>query len=286
MKERRFVINHMFFNDPLKLDRVEIVQAAKVFYAPSASCKVHVHTKFFELMAITDGSGTVELNGVTAPIKSGDLVLTFPADTHAIYSSEHNPLEFNSIAFTTNDSEFNEALTQLMTDYYETPSRILNDENISKYIDGIVSELTEKDNFGNTVMLSALADLIVVEAVRVFRQKNVQSTVRHIDRNKILCFRLMRYIDTNLFKIQKLTDLTEVFNYDYSYLSIIFKKTMGKNLSDYFHDKKLYMASLLLKEDQMKICDIAELLNYSSPFAFSKAFKMKYGVSPQSYKKI
>lgn len=40
-------------------------------------------------------------------------------------------------------------------------------------------------------------------------------------------------------------------------------------------------ARLLLNEGKLNITKIAELLNYSSIYSFSKAFKEKYGVSPK-----
>ena len=41
----------------------------------------------------------------------------------------------------------------------------------------------------------------------------------------------------------------------------------------------------MLGENKMKIGEIAEQLNYSSVYAFSKAYKKKYGISPSIDKK-
>jgi AraC-like DNA-binding protein len=43
----------------------------------------------------------------------------------------------------------------------------------------------------------------------------------------------------------------------------------------------LETARVLILERKKKFGEIADLLNYSSLFSFSKAFKAKYGISPR-----
>ena len=93
----------------------------------------------------------------------------------------------------------------------------------------------------------------------------------------------MHYIDTNIYTIKNLNDLAEVFSYNYSYLSTLFKSTMEITLNDYYHNRRLDAARLLIDEGEFSITAISEKLNYSSLYAFSKAFKNKYGSSPKKY---
>lgn len=82
----------------------------------------------------------------------------------------------------------------------------------------------------------------------------------------------------------KLTEVADSFGYNYDYLANLFRKTTNQKLSNYFIDRKLEMARLLLLENKKKITEIADITNYANVFAFSKAFKHKYGVSPLKYK--
>ena len=79
----------------------------------------------------------------------------------------------------------------------------------------------------------------------------------------------------------ELYELSEKFGYNYSYLSHVFTSTTGKTPGEYFREKKLEAAKILILENRKKISEIAEMLNYSSAFAFSKAFKNHFGVSPK-----
>ena len=73
-------------------------------------------------------------------------------------------------------------------------------------------------------------------------------------------------------------------NYNYIYLSRVFKKKFGKSIYSYFSDKKLDMAKQLIESSNMSITEIAANLNYSSIFVFSRVFKNKFGITPSAYR--
>ena len=88
----------------------------------------------------------------------------------------------------------------------------------------------------------------------------------------------------NLTTMDDVSSLSEVFNYNYSYLSRCFRKCTQTSISQYFNDKKLNMAKKLLENDGLSITEIATKLNYSTIYVFSRAFKNKYGVSPKEFR--
>ena len=94
----------------------------------------------------------------------------------------------------------------------------------------------------------------------------------------------MRYLSLNLLSIRNLSEITRYLNYNYSYLSKVFKKTTGKSLTDYYISLKMERAKTLILDERFSVSKAAEMLNYSSVYAFSKAFKEFYGVSPTALK--
>lgn len=56
-------------------------------------------------------------------------------------------------------------------------------------------------------------------------------------------------------------------------------------LTNCFRNRRLETARLLLLEGAMSVTRISALLNYSSVYIFSRAFKEKYGVPPSKLKK-
>jgi AraC-like DNA-binding protein len=95
----------------------------------------------------------------------------------------------------------------------------------------------------------------------------------------------MRHVDANIFSIKQFTDIATHFNYNYSYLSKVFKQTTNITLRDYLSNKKLERAKTLIEEGTQSLTKIAEILNYASVYSFSKSFKYHFGIAPTDYKK-
>ena len=126
---------------------------------------------------------------------------------------------------------------------------------------------------------------ILFYILRSFKSKTkVVNSFRTLSPDE-LCYQIMHYIDTHMYSIKNLSVLSEKFSYNYSYLSNLFKNHTGITLSAYYHSRRLDAATLLIDEKKLKINQIAEILGYSSPYSFSKAFKQKYGSSPKNYTK-
>ena len=100
------------------------------------------------------------------------------------------------------------------------------------------------------------------------------------------CYQIMHYIDTHIYTLRNLEEVAEYMKYNYSYLSAQFKKTTGSTLSTYHQQKRLATAEGLMQNSALTITQIAEKLNYSSLYAFSRAFKTAYGISPREYLKL
>jgi AraC-like DNA-binding protein len=82
-----------------------------------------------------------------------------------------------------------------------------------------------------------------------------------------------------------LEELSEATNYNYSYLSSLFRKTTSGTLADYYRRRRLETARLLIAGGEQNMTEIAALLHYSSIYTFSRAFKDEYGTSPTQYKR-
>ena len=96
----------------------------------------------------------------------------------------------------------------------------------------------------------------------------------------------MNYMDTHIYTMKSLDELSEISGYSYGYLSALFKKVTGNTLSTYYRTKKLDAAKLLLQENKLTATEISSLLNYASLYAFSKAFTNHFGISPKNFKKF
>jgi len=108
---------------------------------------------------------------------------------------------------------------------------------------------------------------------------------KRIGQTEELCFQMMHYIDTHLYSMCSLREVTNSLNYSYSYLSDLFRQNTGDTLQNYYRIRRLEAARLLILEGKLKIREIAELLQYSSIYTFSRAFREQFGVSPTVLRK-
>ena len=84
----------------------------------------------------------------------------------------------------------------------------------------------------------------------------------------------------NLEDIAKLVHLNPV------YFSVIFKKEVGINFSDYLINFRLNVAKSLLKDTRHNVYEIAEMVGYTDAKYFSKLFSKVVGIKPQDYRKL
>jgi YesN/AraC family two-component response regulator len=70
------------------------------------------------------------------------------------------------------------------------------------------------------------------------------------------------------------------------YLNRIFKKLKGTSIGKYILEKRMNMASDMLKEGKFGATKISELVGYNSYSSFVAAFKNYYGCSPSKYLEV
>lgn len=273
------------FDPPLRLDDFSIHFLGRS--GLDVSVVEHLHGGYYEISVITNGSGKMYTAGVPTNVKKGDVYVSFPFDIHKVESDKDDPLSYDFITFSSNSFRFSDKLNNLWNNNISPDTRVFHSEEILGIIDRIISEFNENDKNTkplSTEMLSALCNQMVINLLRNLKSdcESISSTNKG---NSELCLKMMNYIDTNIYTIKSLDEIASALGYNYSYLSSLFRKTTSTSLSFYYRAKRLETARLLMAERKMSISAIAEVMGYSSIYAFSKSFKAYYGVSPREYLK-
>lgn len=266
--------------------KINLVQIGRLICSPGHIIARHTHLNWFEITCITDGEGEIYGGDSKVDVKKGDIFLSFPCEAHKIVSSSENPLTFDHFAFYTTDTEYNEHLEVLMSNYANPEKRCFRSYLIKEMLDGSIKEIISKAKFKSNY-LEASFSIILLEILKIFDIKRDPEFVNNngYQDSEKMCRTIKNYIDTHLFSIGSLTELAELCGYNYSYLSYLFRKVTGMTLSDYYKSRRFESAKLMIRENKLKISEISNLLGYNSVYAFSKAFKDEYGVSPKNYYK-
>ena len=282
--ENYYHLNNAYTTDPLPLSDLYLVQIGRLYCPKGFVIGSHVHMNWFELTIVTDGEGSIFTNNVEVPVKSGDIYLSFPADVHKIVSSAENPLKYDFFSFFTENETLHTEMENILNSFQDERSRLFSDERIKSLVGQGIAEFCDTDNLYSRELLPNIFRQIIIYLIRDFKNK-AATPFSNVNQAEILCYQVMNYIDTHIFVLKNLRQLSEVINYNYSYLSTLFKKTTGRTLLDYYGSSRLKTAKSLIREGKLKISEIAEHLNYASVYAFSKAYKKKYGVPPTASRK-
>ncbi len=269
------------FSTPLA--DLELIQLGRIYCDKTTVFENHYHKNWYEFTFVTDGKGTIYTNNTPVEVKKGDIYISYVYDIHKIKSDKISPLKYDYFAFNPTNPEIAEKLHNITINYPSAKDRLFNDDKLFNLISSAVKEIDNINNPLTHSLLNSIFMQIVIYAIKDFEDNKVSSSL--LTKNNVLCTQIKDYISLNLYKITSLTELSKIFSYSYNYLSYVFKKTTFLTLIDYYNMIRLEEAKNLIKKEKLNVKEIAERLNYSTPYSFSKAFKNRYKISPMQYKK-
>ncbi len=94
----------------------------------------------------------------------------------------------------------------------------------------------------------------------------------------------INYILDHLNKKITTDELARQANLNRSYLSVLFKKEVGRSIQEYIQDKRVETAQNMLRNSSFSFSDIAYSLCYTSQSYFCKCFKGATGMTPKEYR--
>lgn len=97
--------------------------------------------------------------------------------------------------------------------------------------------------------------------------------------------KILIYIGKNYSKEITVQEIAEQFRINESYLSALFKKEIGINLSNYVLRYRMNRAMEMLKNSDMRISEIAYRVGYQNPCYFTEQFKKICDMTPSEIRK-
>lgn len=93
------------------------------------------------------------------------------------------------------------------------------------------------------------------------------------------------YIEQNLNHKLSLDQIADQFNFSKYYYHRLFSAVMGVSLNNYILERKLNASVDLIQSTDQSLTEIGSRLDFSTPAAFSRAFKKHYDMSPSDFRK-
>lgn len=280
--KKNFHIDNNLFAKPLQLGSVNLVQLGRLYCEPGEIIGEHYHDNLYELTVITGGKGLLYNGKKQYFIKSGDIHFAFDNLMHKIVSDKDEPLKYDYFAFTLNDEKLQNKYSSL-ANFLREDGVLFNNETAKTLVFNMIAEVLNGDEYSSDILTSSATQIALI-TLRELSGVKISKKKLYPQSAEILCYQIMNYINTQLTTINSLKEIADELSYNYSYLSDVFKTTTGISIQNYFLTAKLKLANDLLQNENLSVTEIAEKLNFSSIYSFSRAFKNKYGYSPQTVK--
>ncbi len=108
--------------------------------------------------------------------------------------------------------------------------------------------------------------------------------LKKLNRNEHIISLIKNYITENLSENITLSKISELVNYNDSYISRLFKNITGEGVSEYINHTRIDKAKMFLSTTDTTIQGIADITGFDTSQYFSSVFKKSVGVSPTDYR--
>jgi AraC-like DNA-binding protein len=150
----------------------------------------------------------------------------------------------------------------------------------------ILSLESQNQSMGSVVVISRLADILFVQAIRAYAAqtgRNGAGWLRGVgDRQLSIALSAMHEAISKRWTVESLASAAGMSR---SGFAARFKELIGETPLEYLTRWRIHKASQLLREGGMKITEVAGLVGYTSEGAFSKVFKRATGMAPGEYRR-
>ncbi|MBE7080578.1 MAG: helix-turn-helix domain-containing protein [Clostridiales bacterium] len=242
---------------------------------------IHSHS-FYEIFYITEGRIIHIQNGQKSVLQTGDMFLLRPNDIHTferVGECTHRDIIFSKDLFEKganylSPTLFNEINSRVSPFHLKiTPEQISYLEsllNFTKYMSPSVEK--NKPYLVNSVLAHLLGYLYISDQEEKIPYPRWFQTF------------LANLNDPVHIKAGIQSAMTDI-NYNYIYVSRMFKKYIGVTVSDYLTQKRMELAQIYLSTTKMNISKISEEVGYPYSYRFNQVFKQYTGMTPKEYRK-
>jgi len=146
------------------------------------------------------------------------------------------------------------------------------------------SQLKRHETYHEEMMQSKTLDELIQRYTKFLIVLMNVVNKSNIGHSKLLIQRVLDYIEEHYVEGVSLENVASYMNLSKHYLSTLFKKETGENMTTYINRKKIERAKVLLMNPEYRIQDVVEKVGFSNQQYFSKMFKRITGMTVMEYK--
>lgn len=250
----------------------------------------HYHD-FNKIIIFISGNVTYLIEGKAYKLKPWDILLVGSNEIHKPLIEEGGTYEriilwVNSSFLTQHNSKECNLLTCFEIAAMQKFNLMrLNPDALSeiKYILFQLEKACYHEGFGKNILKNALFIQFIVSINRAFLARDLEKEIKDVEYDENIVA-LLNYINDNLSEELTIEELSLKFYMNKYYLMHKFKKQTGYTLHNYILQKRLILASSLIKKG-IPITEVYIESGFSDYSNFIRAFKSMFGLPPKKYYK-
>lgn len=249
-------------------------------------CPPHSHT-WFEFNYVLSGQVQTQFDHDLVTIREGEFFLIPPGLTHAHVYTAGNPHEGICFRWRLRRSEGEEVLDDSslygrlrgLTEW--KPGGYRDRYGVGNLLDRFLQEAGS----GKTPLSLQLLLAQILETLTLIRDPGESVLSDSGGSRDSLVKKVEVYLEDFQGDRLNVADMAASLHISYGHLARLYKKKTGITLIERMNRIRLEKACELLRQPDLLIKEISERSGFPDICYFSKAFKKRYGVSPQAYRR-
>lgn len=253
----------------------------------------HRH-EFVEVLCVYNGTVDTVIQGIRHRLHTGDICIIPPNTEHSVGIFDDSTAFNIIVRSSTFQSTFFQAMTadsplsQFFSHvlYKKTEGNYLifhsgNDERIRSVLEDLCIEYLAHEKYHSAFLNALLMQLWAV--LLRYHENDIESILTKAYNGSSIT-EILNYLNRN-YQTATLHETAEHFGYSVSHFSTMIKEGTGRTFRQIIRDIKLGQACRALRETQLNIASVCELVGYDNPEHFMRMFKKTYGMTPGEYRK-
>lgn len=249
---------------------------------------------FMEMIYVTEGEILVYAGEKSYLLKKGELIIFMPKTIHSIYLTDGESPFYDVIKFDINclniSSDYSPKLRSIFASAEKKGMEICFDcETAKKFMACesfrlCINEM-QSQSYGFDMVIRAEIYKILISILREWQVRGfrVDSGVFSED-TRFDIYNITEYIDRNLTRGLKVSDVAEKCGMSYSYFAKKFSQVYGKSCKEYIEQMRIFKVEEYLMFTDFELSYIAQETGYSDCSHMIKKFAGSKGITPGQFR--
>ena len=235
---------------------------------------------YYELTYVDRGTLLTEIEGSEYELNERELIIYGPNQHHNQKIREGSSCSYVTVLFELEDADthFDFLLNKVFPYTKKIHSLMKNFVNESS------SFVPYMDSLMLCIFQEVIIRLLQSEFIQQESDKKPVTEARQHYHDELL-ERILTFIDNTIYEPITVGEICQKFSMSRSSLQILFNENLNQTPKKYINELKLEKSRQMISESKYTISEIALMLGFNSIHYFSRAFTLKYGMSPSEYAK-